>query len=209
MNKQIAIIAASLLCLFCALGPLRAQIVTNGSFESPDIPDASFNLPSGTLGGWTWAGNTGFNDPLSGYGSPEAPDGQQFALLQTSGAFLTNFFQTITLPSTGIFTLSFFDAGRSGGTGLGDVTYDVFLDATIIFTDATNDGQLFELETVPFAGTAGSHILKFQINAATTGDRTAFFDAIGIVPEPSTCLLAAVGAVSLVFAQRRRGTSTG
>ena len=186
-----------------------AAIIADGGFETPDIPNSSFDLsPAGAA--WSFQGNSGIIDSPSGYGAPPPPDGEQLALLQVSGTtFLSNFSQTISLPSTGAYSLSYFDAGRSVGQP-GNVAYEVLLDSTPIHADATTTGQPFTLTTVPFTAAAGSHVLAFRISPLQpSGDNSAFFDDIRIIPEPASLALLTLAGLSLVLGRRRvsaRGT---
>lgn len=168
----------------------RAQIITNGSFETPDIPSNSEQyVPGATFGNWTFFGNNGgFIDAPSAFGAPTPPDGTQLAFLQSSNviAIFTSMSQMISLPQTGLYTLSFFDAGRPTG---GNAGYNVLLDNVVFYSDATTNGQPFTLETVLFVATAGTHTLTFRLTQSTGPDNTAFFDQVQIVPEPSAVAL--------------------
>src|SRR5262249_58773035 len=104
----------------------------------------------------------------STFGSPSAVDGSQVAFLQSAGA---SFWQTITLPTNGLYTLAYFVAGRGSG---GNVTYSVLLDSATLITNATTvSGQTFTLQSVIFTATNGNHLLVFTNSPNIVGDNTA------------------------------------
>src|SRR5204863_1261327 len=136
----------------------------------------------------TFFNNAGIiNAPGAGFFGPPAPDGNQYAFLQsadTSGAFS----QSIVLSLSGTYELSFLVAGRSdnGEGAAGDLAYHVLLDSTVIAIDATTTGQPFTVRTFDFVAGAGTHTLTFE-PLSNGADNTAFFDAVSIqaVPEPT------------------------
>jgi len=197
MNKQIAIIAACS-TLLGALAPLHASIVINGSFETPDIGTFEYS-PTGS--GWTFSGAAGIIDAPSAFGAPDPPPhGEQLAFLQVSiGTSVSSFSQSISVPSDGLYTLTFFDAGRPFGAGAGNVPYNVLIDSAVIHTDFTVSNQPFTFNsTLPFAVTAGSHDLEFRATHGFTGDNTAFFDSIAIAAIPESSSFALIGVAALV-----------
>ena len=193
----------------CALSTSSAQTVSNGSFELPGLPLNSFSYdPTGAI--WLFTANSGIiNAPGAGFFGPPAPDGNQYAFLQsadTSGAFSLS----IVLSLPGTYELSFLVAGRTdnGQGAAGDLAYQVLLDSTVIGSDATTTGQPFTVQTFDFVASAGSHTLTFE--AMPDGaDNTAFFDAVSIqaVPEPTVNVLLVSSVFGFLFvraARRRR-----
>src|ERR1043166_6183584 len=153
-----------------------AQIVTNGSFEFAVLPANSFlysSQPGFSAPGWSFTSGGGLISPPSGFGSPAAPDGSQVAFLQSASA---SFWQTIVLPTNGLYTLGYYAAGRDGGFG-GNVTYSVLLDSATLITNATTfSGQCFTFQSISFTASSGSHVLVFTNSPNIAGDNTAFFD---------------------------------
>ena len=184
-----------------------SQNVANGSFETPVLSLNSFLYdPDGAT--WTFLDNSGIiSAPGAGFFGPPAPDGNQYAFLQSAdnaGAFSESI--VFTLPGT--YQLSYLVAGRSdnGEGAAGDLAYEVLLDSTIIGNDATTTGQPFTLRSFDFVASSGSHTLTFE--AVTNGaDNTAFFDLVAIqaVPEPtvSVLLLSSVSGWLFVRAVKR------
>ena len=180
-------------------GVAQATIISNGSFETPDIPDNDFLYnPSG--GTWSFLDSSGIIDPVSGFTAPPAPDGAQIAFLQAaSGTFEGSFSQSISLTLAGGYNLSYQEAGRPLTGFGGDLNYQVLLDSTIIADRTTTSGQPFIPVTVGFSAAAGIHTLTFRAPVAS-GDNTAFFDAVAItsVPEASTLILWGIGVVGIL-----------
>src|SRR5260221_3037742 len=109
------------------------QSVANSSFETPALSSNSFLYdPSGAT--WTFVNNAGIiNAPGAGFFGPSAPDGSQYAFLQsatTPGAFS----ETITFTLSGTYRLSYFVAGRAndGEGATGDLSYQVLFDSLVI-----------------------------------------------------------------------------
>src|SRR2546430_69783 len=116
-----------------AIASAVGQIVANGSFETPALSSNSFLYdPSGAT--WTFLNNAGIiNAPGAGFFGPPAPDGNQYAFLQTA----TNpgtFSQTITFTLSGTYRLSYLVAGRAdnGEGATGDLSYQVLFDSLVI-----------------------------------------------------------------------------
>ncbi len=192
--------------------PSAVAFVTDGSFELPSLPANTYLYnPLGSP--WTYSGNSGVIYPSSAFGSPAAPAGNQVAFLQTdslSAANFGQFSQPITLPSTGTYTLSYLDAGRSLGIYQGNVAYEVLLDTTLLATPATTSGQPFTSQSFSFTSTVGPHVLTFRVSATQPlGDDTAFFDNVVIVPEPATPLGMGLTTLWFLGRSRRRGRSAG
>ena len=191
-----------------AIASAVGQIVANDGFETPVLSGNSFLYdPNGAT--WTFLNNAGIiSAPGAGFFGPPAPDGNQYAFLQSAG-HPGEFSQSIVLTLSGTYELSFLVAGRTdNGLGAtGDLAYQVLLDSTVIATDATTTGQPFTVRTFDFVASAGSYILTFEATPAGA-DNTAFFDAVSIraVPEPTVnvLLLSSVSGFLFVRAARRR-----
>ncbi|HUE40836.1 MAG TPA: hypothetical protein VMO75_02820 [Chthoniobacterales bacterium] len=187
-----------------AVSQSSAQTVNNGSFEFPALPLNSFSYdPGGAT--WLFTADSGIiNAPGGGFLGPAAPDGSQYAFLQSAFAPGT-FSQSIDFTLAGTYQLSYLVGGRPNNGGpAGDLSYEILLDSTVIATDATTSGQPFTTRLFQFSTTAGSHTLSFEVAPGATGDNTAFFDQISIqVPEPTTALLLLTFA-PFVRAIRRR-----
>jgi hypothetical protein len=184
------------------------QSVANGSFETPVLSSNSFLYdPSGAT--WTFLNDAGIiSAPGAGFFGPPAPDGNQYAFLQSAtnpGAFS----QTITFTLSGTYRLSYFVAGRSdnGQGAAGDLSYQVLLDSLVIGSDSTTTAQPFTLRSFDFVASSGSHTLTFE-SVPNGADNTAFFDLVAIqpVPEPAVSVLVLSSLFGSLFvrAVRRR-----
>lgn len=177
---------------FWALSQSIGQTVVNGTFETPALsPNTFLYDPSGAT--WIFTANAGIiNAPGGGFLGPAAPDGSQYGFLQsasTPGAFS----QSINFSLSGTYLLSYLVAGRSdnGEGALGDLSYQILLDSTVIATDTTTTAQPFTSQMFQFTTTAGDHTVTFEVAPDSTGDNTAFFDGVALaqVPEPETIFL--------------------
>nr|WP_143548336.1 hypothetical protein [Rhodopirellula sp. SM50] len=201
-------VIACVLAATLAAVSVNAAVVTNGSFETPDIPGGSsavFFVPGETMGaGWVV-------DPASGSAvlilretlgvHPAVLDGDQYAVIGVAPDFAT-IRQDVALDAAS-YRLSFqlaaaetiSDAGISvdilrGGTSVvgGPAGFSVptgsgFMDQSLDFTTSTADNYRIVL-----TATAGATAIDaFQITA---------------IPEPSS--VAVLAAISLPLVIRRR-----
>src|SRR5437763_6490375 len=156
-----------------AIASAVGQIVANGSFETPALSSNSF-LYDPTGASWTFSANAGIiNAPGGGFFGPPAPDGAQYAFLQSAtapGAFS----QTINFSLSGTYLLSYLVAGRSdhGAGAAGDLSYQILLDSTVIAIDSTTTGEPFSARLFQFTATAGDHTLTFEVAPGASGDNT-------------------------------------
>lgn len=181
--KNIIALGVALICLS---GTLTAQSFVNSSFESPALGvsepgPAGVNFFSGWLGtnsdglvgGWTWA--SGGVTTAGNWLSPiaPAPDGTQYGFLISSPsnpAGSATMSQTITLPTNGVYSISFY-AG-SGSTAYSTENVTLQLDgATVGHWNAATFGSSMVQVGTNFFASAGSHTFTFvtDTNGATIG----------------------------------------
>lgn len=130
--------------LLIAATPLtHANLIGNGSFESPDVPTGS-TLVSPTPTGWTSVGpnsNHLLDHPLASTGNwPNPQDGEQYAALlggtmtgfppfgTVDMSLATGLRQTVTIPNTGEYELSWYD---NAAIGVGGTPYNVSISSVI------------------------------------------------------------------------------
>jgi hypothetical protein len=220
--------ALALLGLAAAPGAHANVIVQDGSFETPTVPPPT-GYPTYTnpgyvynpMGGqWTFSGDSGivsyspatssgFTTPVN---APAPEDGNQYAFLQVATATTGFVSQSIVLPTTGVYDLSFYAAGRPdvnpGNAPYGpdgNADFDVTLTPSVGVSDvlgnfsttSTTSGGGFSLDSASFTAAAGDYTLTFaNTTPFYTGDHTAFIDNVNIspAPEPSQFgMLALVG----------------
>ena len=207
--KRAAELTAAAAILLSAVASSPGQSVANGSFETPLLSLDSF-LYNPTGATWTFFNNAGIiSAPGAGFFGPTAPDGSQYAFLQSAdgpGAF----FQSIVFSLPGTYRLSYLVAGRSdnGEGATGNLAYQILLDSTVIANDATTTGQPFTVRSFDFVASPGGYTLSFEAVPDGGADNTAFFDLIGIqaVPEPTVgvLLLSSLSGFLFVRAARHR-----
>ena len=208
-RSSVVVFFASLIIPLLVARVVSGQSVPDPSFETPAIAFNSFVYnPAGAP--WIFSGTSGIiNAPGSGFNGPTAPDGNQYAFLQTGvgGHAPGAFSQTITFTLAGTYQLTYSVAGRppDGFGAFGDVTYDVRLDSTIIGTDSTKSSQPFTAHLFTFVTSAGDHTLTFEASP-NNADNTAFIDGVSIVavPEPTSIALLAMTGAGLAAARRFR-----
>ena len=163
------------------------QLLTNGSFEAPNIGTGNYTypgLPYGTIapvgatqGGWTFSGaalvNGSGSNAWYGGAAPTGMDGVQFVALQNSATLSQSF-----TANASTLNLTWLDAGRPWG--MGDQSYEVLVNGASaggVFSTASSDP--FGLNTLTLGGlTAGlSYDLTFK-GLVNSGDETAFIDNV-------------------------------
>jgi hypothetical protein len=223
---QLACLSAYACCVLAVATVSRAQTVGNSGFETPSLGSAidEFNPATTVSQPWTFNGRSGIaqnvDDPNAFQVSGSA-DGQ-YGFLQYLGASGTggNFSQTIHFSDTGLFNLSYLEAGRASTNSSlgGNLSYSVQIQqganpAVLSVVDQTASSQPFTATSFQFLiPNPGDYTLTF----ATIGfiltppypiDDTALFDDVSIsapVPEPSTWLAGAAVFSYLSWLQLRR-----
>ena len=199
-----------LLAFLAVASPARANLVTNGTFASVS-PVLSKNgvcttdraiypavdpgyYPACSASGWTGTyqiGNgvtTGYSGVSFGIPQPD-PDGASNALiLQAEKNVAPTATQSISLPTTGSYALTFYVANRSKpAADSGPQTVSVLLDNAVIAGGTyANLSGVWTLKTLTFSTGAGSHSLTFQgldeTSGSTAANVAAFVDGVSLVP---------------------------
>ncbi len=206
------------------LAPLvKADLITNGDF-SDVTPSLTTNqicttytavYPYGACSAADWTGKYQIGDDRTigvfgvSFGIPQPdPGGATNALiLQTYFNEVTpTATQSIDIPTTGTYTLTFYAANRSAPAGNnGPQTVSVLLDNSVL-PGGTYSGLSggWTQETLDFSATAGIHSLTLEGLLTSTGDVSAFIDDVSLIPaavstpEPSS--FSSVGLTLLVIA---------
>jgi uncharacterized protein (TIGR03437 family) len=201
VNKSWLTVAPAVLL---ALAPqARADLITNGSFESVS-PALSTNgicttepavYPYGACSATGWTGNYQIgNGRTIGIGGesfsiPQPdPNGDQALILQSAHNLAPAATQSISIPTTGLYTLTFYIANRSTSGYGGPQTITVLLDGVGI-AGGTYSGlaSAWTLKALTFSTTAGNHSLTFEgLTTSSTAQSafvTAFVDDVSLVPD--------------------------
>lgn len=209
-----AVMGVSLGFLIASGGTARADLITNGSFESTVLPPGSnLSVPNGSLviTGWTVLGN---NVALMSSPYTEPPvlfnphSGNQF--VDISGFLNTmsdGIEQTVSTSIGQAYILSFY-LGRSDILDPIGAILDLSINggARVSYTnsDLTFNGMNWKQFSVNFTATSTSTTLSF-FNGIPAGrgfvvglDSVSLNEAIMDVPEPSSLLLFGIGMLCLL-----------
>jgi subtilase family serine protease len=163
-------------------------ILGDSSFEQVHLAAGSYQYdPTGSP--WTFTGTSGIstNDSAFTSGNPNAPDGNQVAVLQETGSFS----QTFTVATAGSYELYFYAAQR-GNRNNGGEDFNVLIDGALVgtFKPTSTSYTLFSATISNL--TAGSHSIEFVGVDSAGGDNTVFIDQVafqsslgGLLSDPS------------------------
>ncbi|MDB5396576.1 MAG: putative exosortase interaction domain protein [Rhodospirillales bacterium] len=186
--------------------PAFANLLVNSDFEATQYAAGSYQYLNGLVDSWTYAGNSGvlnvqaanrFNDV-----NPSGYSGNQYGFVQTTGAISQSF-----TSASGIFSLSFLDAGRVASCCGGNQSFAVLIDSTIFGTfTTTNSGTFTQQMIASLSLSAGTHTLMFEGLDPGGGDVTSYIDRVNLtqVPEPSSIALLGAGLSGIAALRRRR-----
>ena len=188
-----------------------AELLTNGSFEAPNIGTSNYTYPATTLAGWTYAGSALVN--ASGYSAwygatpPAGQDGAQFAALQGTSTLSQTF-----VASNSKALVSWLAGGRAAFGGYnGNQNYTVTVGATSLGNYSTVSSDAFAAHNGVVSGLTAGQTYTISFNGLVQADETAFIDKVSVlgVPEPASwaLLIGGFGFAGLA-ARRRRGVAT-
>ena len=201
---------------------LFAVTIANNSFENPREQSYQYDPPATNSGhgppgaSWTITGNAGiFLYNGSGFVSPQPPDGAQAAFLQSSYGSVTstlgNISQSITFPSAGTYSVSFYAIARNTTTSGEKPVLPLVIEidgtqigSTVSPTSYTTWTQ-YTSATFTVSTAASQHTLTFTgVNNASVDEDTYIDDvAINAVANTPTVTTGAAATPSPV-----NGTST-
>jgi len=144
--------------------------VANSSFETPTTGGFAENI---TIPSWDLSTRVGVSRAGQPYIGPTCPDGLQGAFTKSDGATKSYLGQSISFPSGGTYTISFYAINRGGYS----CPFEVKVDDTVLTTITASDST-WNKYTVTVDLTAGNHTLTFA--NTQTGDKSVNFDLVTI-----------------------------
>lgn len=200
--------------LFIARASASAQLL-NGSFEIPLVPPGSFtNYPGGStaITGWTVVGVD--SSLVSGSFMQngvtfQAQSGNQWLDLAgvTSNSSTSGVTQSIATVTGQAYEVSFYVGSATSSPFFFPATVDLSINGgpRVSYFNPIGPSNMLDwkLFTVPFTATGTTTSLTF-LNGSAASNFISPLDnvSVGVVPEPSTAALGAIGLA--VFLRRRR-----
>lgn len=216
MNKRVGVMLLTALLAICTTGMAHANLIQNGSFEDPTIPNGTWTQFPAIPNWVTYSGETMF-EYQNNIWTGTAADGNQFVELAPNQP--QSIAQTIVTDPGEIYTLSFaykprgdaldtnnwLEVGFSNGDGTG---------YSALGPDLHNPlGTGWTYYSYNFTATSQSTDIIF-INDTTHNYNWSspscgpFLDDVSVnsarVPEPSTLLLFGAGLTGIGIIRRRR-----
>ncbi len=210
MTRGIALIA----CLAiggAAVQAVAGPVIVNGSFEAPVQSSDSYTYdPTGAGVGWTFSGYGGIAAEGSSLFSAAPPVGSQAAFLQVDGGNTGSMDQSVTGLTIGnSYDFSFFLAAMPG---MAADPITVSFGGVNLGTFVSNSTAWTEFTTAAVVATSTAMTVQFS-SSSQSGNLVSDIANVGIAdppqaPEPSTFLLFAPLAATILFIYRRRAKMT-
>ena len=156
----------------------EVELVTNGSFEDPDIPSGTFSIfPSIT--GWTSSVGDGIEIQDNVAGAPDVGAGDQFVELDSNNN--SNMIQTLTTENGKSYTFSFIYSPRPSVPDTSN-EIEVYWDGNLIDTIAETGSSATVWSPKSYDVTASSASTDIEFLAVGTDDSLGgYLDTISVI----------------------------
>jgi hypothetical protein len=195
----------------------HANLIVNGSFETPLVPPggtATFPGGSTAITGWTIVGvdsslvHTNFTQSGITF---QAQHGNQWldAAGHTSNSMTSGVRQVVPTTPGGLYAISFYVGSARDNVFFNAATIDLQIDGgpRVPFHNpiAPNNMLHWQQFTVPFVATGSTTTITFYNGSAPNNFLSALDNVVmeGLVPEPSSLAVALIGAIGLWTCGRR------
>ena len=220
LGLRAAVSVAGLTLGLLASSPAHAQnLLTDGSFETPQLSPGNYEYPQGTLNNWVYSGlavliNVANGSPWTTPSATPGYDGNQVAGVQNAGSLA----QTFAATGTGAFDLTWLDSGRPN-YAVQNYTVSVLNDSTggLVASETltVTPGAHFMSENLVANLVAGdTYTLTYQGLDSSGGDATAFIDNVDFSAAPAPTIgglplpLSVPFFAAFVWLHRRRTRAT-
>ena len=207
MNFRNALSLGTAALALAAAAPARAQLF-NGGFEAPLLGASPFS--TNLISNWGGSPSYGVSQNVVGgfQATGGAAEGTQYAYMQGVASAIS---QTVNFAVAGNYTLTWSDAGRTGGAGFGgNTTYALLVGGVPLSSFTTITGQGFSTKSASFAiVTPGLIQVRYDVSTSV-GDNTALIDNVILAgpsvsaPEPGSLALLALATPGIALFVRRR-----
>jgi hypothetical protein len=146
-------------------------------------------------------------------GSPRDPDGGNFVAIDGDTLYSTPLTQTLTLPSAGTYTVSFYQAAAQITQGMGATSEEW---QVCLGTDCTDSTEMFNAsegdvpwmsQSLTFTAPSTTEVLSFMAMGTIGAPPFVLLDGVsvtpaGTIPEPAAYTLVGLGLAAFPIARR-------